>query len=41
MIQHYQALTDIETWNDYFASVQEEFDEDVNNTWVNGEHVIN
>jgi len=41
MIQHYLALTDVQTWNDYFTSVQEEIDEDINNAWASGEHVAN
>jgi hypothetical protein len=41
MIQHYLALTDAQTWNNYLMSVQEEIDEDINNTWASGEHVAN
>ena len=41
MIQHYIALTDAQVWNDYFSSVQEELDEDVNNGWATGDHIVN
>ncbi len=41
MIQHYLALTDAQTWNDYFHSVEQEIEEDINNTWISGDHVAN
>ena len=40
MIQHFLSLTDVETWNDFLASVQEEIDEDINNGWASGEHAV-
>jgi hypothetical protein len=42
MIQHFLSLTDVQTWNEFFTSVQDEIDEDVNNSWASGgEHVAN
>jgi len=42
MIQHFLSLTDVQAWNAYFASIQEEIDEDVNNGWARGgDHVAN
>lgn len=41
MIQHYMALTDVQAWNDYFSSVQEEIDDDFNNGWASGDHAVN
>jgi hypothetical protein len=38
MIQHYLSLTDVQTWNEFLASVQEELDENNNNGWASGEH---
>jgi len=38
MIQHFLSLTDVQTWNEFFTSVQEEIDEDINNRWASGEH---
>jgi hypothetical protein len=41
MMQHYQSLTDAQTWNEYFADVQEEIDDNNHNGWASGEHVAN
>jgi hypothetical protein len=40
MIQHFLSLTDVQTWNEFFASVQEEIDADINNSWASGEHAV-
>jgi hypothetical protein len=40
MVQHFQSLTDVQTWNEFFNSVQEEMDEDINNRWASGEHAV-
>jgi hypothetical protein len=40
MIQHFLSLTDVQTWNEFFTSVQEEIDEDINNRWASGEHAV-
>jgi hypothetical protein len=42
MIQQYLALTDVQAWNDYFARLQQEMEEDIHNTWASGnDHVAN
>ena len=41
MMQHYLSLTDVQTWNEYFADVQEEIDDNSRNGWASGNHVAN
>jgi hypothetical protein len=41
MMQHYLSLTDVQTWNEYFADVQEEIEENIKNGWASGNHVAN
>lgn len=42
MIRHFLSLTDVRAWNAYFASIQEDLDEDVNTSWASdGDHVAN
>lgn len=42
MIQQYLALTDVQTWNEYFDSLQEAMEEDIHNTWARrDDHAVN
>ena len=42
MIQQYLALTDVQTWNEYFLRLQQETEEDINNSWASGgKHIPN
>lgn len=42
MIQQYLALTDVQTWNEYFDSLQEAMEDDINNTWARrDDHAVN
>ena len=40
MIQQYLALTNPQTWHDYFTTVQQ-IDEENDTAWASGEHTIN
>lgn len=41
MIQQYLALTDVRVWDNYYASVQELMEDEIQEAWSSGEHAVN